>query len=80
MKTNTITPGFARFASRGGYRYEREAAKNVFVLGQEYRVTGGQILSSYTFLTFEGIEEEWNSALFEYDLATLPVSNPYKAE
>lgn len=69
---------WVRFTGRGGYPGERESALGKFVVGCFYRVIGGSMGQSRTTIRLNGVDGEWNSCLFEGDLSTAPIENPYK--
>jgi len=71
------TPCYAIFHGESGYPFQREEALQVFVPGKQYKIIGGEIGSSFTYLEIEGVEGQWNSVMFHYDEELLPVSNPY---
>jgi len=68
---------WATFHGKGGWDMERKAALEKFEIGQDYKIIGGREGQSSTYLTFEGIPGNWNSAMFEYDRETAPISRFY---
>jgi hypothetical protein len=70
---DTNPPCYAVFNGYGGWPAENRRANETFIVGHEYRITGGSIKKWSTSLTIEGFEGEWNSVLFDYDKETAPV-------
>jgi len=68
---------WATFRGKGGYIPEIVEAKKQFVVGKRYKIIGGDNGSFRTRLIFEGIKNNWNSVLFEYDENTAPLTNSY---
>jgi hypothetical protein len=72
------TECWAIFTCAGGYDYEQVMAKRNFVIGQKYKILSGKEGRSYTRLTLDGIEGEWNSALFDFDRDSAPLVQTWK--
>lgn len=70
-------PGYAEFLGINGYDIERLKALETLQVGHSYRVTGGSMGHSSTKITLEGIKGNWNSVMFDVDLNTCPIDNPY---
>jgi hypothetical protein len=64
--------GYAIFHGLGGYECERKQAKATLEVGKAYKVIGGTEHSCVTYIELEGIEGDWNTALFDCDRKTLP--------
>lgn len=73
-----VEPGHAIFHGNGGYDSDMERAAGVFTVGKTYKVIGGSMSQSSSRLVLEGVEGEWNSALFHVDIFACPaIENPY---
>ncbi len=72
------TECWAIFTCAGGYDYEQVMAKRNFVIGQKYKILSGKEGRSYTRLTLDGIEGEWNSVLFDFDRDSAPLVQTWK--
>lgn len=73
-----IKSGFAVFHGNGGYDAERSRAIKFFTVGEGYKVTGGQVGQSHTYINIEGIDGKWNSCLFFGDMLTWPIESLIK--
>ena len=72
------TECWATFTCAGGYDYEQVMANRNFVIGQKYKILSGEEGRSYTKLALEGVEGEWNSALFNFDRDSAPLVQTWK--
>lgn len=68
---------YAVFHGRGGYDREQRNAAKVFTVGRQYKIVSGQVGRFHTSLQFEGIEGNWNDALFTYDKQRAPLTDMY---
>ena len=55
------------FEGKGGYKLERESAKDKLVIGQSYQVEKIQVGSRNTEVYLQGYKNSFNSCLFERD-------------
>ena len=69
---------WATFTCAGGYDFEQAQAKKVFKVGERYKIIGGEMGRSYTKVFFEGVEEGWNSVLFDYDKDIAPIKEVWR--
>jgi hypothetical protein len=65
------------YTGNGGYPSEIERANKVFTKGQQYKVTGGWMSSSYTALEIEGVPGKWNSALFKCNIHKMDLPSSF---
>ena len=55
------------FEGKGGYKLERESAKDKLVIGQSYQVEKIQVGGWNTEVYLQGYNNSFNSCLFEHD-------------
>lgn len=73
-----IKKGYVVFHGNGGYPSERGKASKILEIGKHYRVIGGDENSCVTYIRLEGINGRWNTALFDGDFNSLPISRYYE--
>lgn len=70
---NQINSCYATFTGRNGYELENKRANEVLTVGKIYRVIGGEMGQSYTYLELKGVNGSWNSVMFDIE-GELPFS------
>ena len=61
------------FTGAGGYPGEIEQAMKIFEVGKRYRITGGEMGQSRTYIDIKGFNGVWNSCLFDVDIDNVPI-------
>lgn len=61
-----------KFTGTGGYEDDLKRAKEVFVEGQEYTINGGWVGGWDSVYTFEEVEGEWNTVMFDVRWENVP--------
>jgi hypothetical protein len=59
---------YVKFTNNGGYESEQKAAEQVFEFGRVYKAIREEIFSYTSLYFFEGIEQGWNTCLFDNDV------------